>query len=180
VASIAADHSAFGRNWVRSKTISGHSATKLGGGPVGGGRCGVGIVLQIRFGASKGFLVGRRTGILPGLFGNHLLDKAVFLQLEQVATRLPKLEEELIAVPMEGAQEQAYKDLEEDMLAAVRTLVQRGNRQLLGSMVNSLLYYEDTCYAPWDPLGYYEGGRDGRAASRRTRSTLPLVIRAAL
>jgi SNF2 family DNA or RNA helicase len=103
-------------------------------------------------------------GILPGLFGNHLLDKAVFLQLEQVATRLPKLQEELVPVAMEGAQAQAYKDLEEDMLAAVRTLVQRGNRQLLGSMVNSLLYYEDTCYAAWDPLGYYEGDRDGEGA----------------
>jgi hypothetical protein len=51
-------------------------------------------------------------GILPGLFGNHLLDKAVFLQLEQVATRLPKLQEELVPVAMEGAQAQAYKDLE--------------------------------------------------------------------
>src|SRR5262249_23697156 len=78
-------------------------------------------------------------GILPGLFGNQLLDKAVFLQLEQVASGLPKLEEELIAVPMEGAQEQAYKDLEEDMLVAVSNLMRRGNRQLLGAMVNSLL-----------------------------------------
>jgi SNF2 family DNA or RNA helicase len=103
-------------------------------------------------------------GILPGLFGNHLLDKAVFLQLEQVATRLPKLQEELVPVPMEAAQEHAYRDLEEDMLAAVRTLVQRGNRQLLGSMVNSLLCYEDACYAPWEPLGYYEGDRDGEGA----------------
>jgi SNF2 family DNA or RNA helicase len=103
-------------------------------------------------------------GILPGLFGNHLLDKAVFLQLEQVAARLPTLQEELVPVPMEAAQAQAYKDLEGDMLAAVRTLVQRGNRQLLGAMVNSLLYYEDTCYAPWEPLGYDEGNRNGEGA----------------
>jgi len=103
-------------------------------------------------------------GILPGLFGNHLLDKAVFLQLEQVARGLPNLQEELIAVPMEEAQEQAYKDLEKDMMGAVRELVRRNNRQLLGSMVNSLLYYGDTCYATWEPLGYYEGKRDGEGA----------------
>jgi SNF2 family DNA or RNA helicase len=103
-------------------------------------------------------------GILPGLFGNHLLDKAVFLQLEQVAATLPKLQEELIPIPMEGAQAQAYEDLEKDMLAAVRDMARKGNKQLLGTMVNSLLYYQDTCYAPWEPLGYYEGEREGEGA----------------
>jgi SNF2 family DNA or RNA helicase len=103
-------------------------------------------------------------GILPGLFGNHLLDKAVFLQLEQVAATLPKLEEELIAVHMEGAQAEAYEKLEEDMLAAVRDMARTGNKQLLGVMVNSLLYYQDTCYANWEPLGYYEGEREGEGA----------------
>jgi hypothetical protein len=103
-------------------------------------------------------------GILPGLFGNHLLDKAVFLQLEQVATRLPKFEEELVPIPMEAAQAQAYDELEKDMMDAVRNLVRRGNRQLLGAMVNSLLYYPDTCYGDWPALGYYEGDRDGEGA----------------
>jgi SNF2 family DNA or RNA helicase len=103
-------------------------------------------------------------GILPGLFGNHLLDKAVFLQLEQVAATLPKLQEGLIPIPMEGAQADAYEDLEKDMLAAVRDMARKGNKQLLGTMVNSLLYYQDTCYAPWEPLGYFEGERDGEGA----------------
>jgi SNF2 family DNA or RNA helicase len=66
-------------------------------------------------------------GILSGLFGNHLLDKAVFLQLEQVAATLPKLDEELVAVHMKGAQAEAYEMLEEDMLAAVRDKARTGN-----------------------------------------------------
>jgi hypothetical protein len=105
-------------------------------------------------------------GILPGLFGNHLLDKAIFLQLDAVAAGLPNLQEELVAVPMEEAQAQAYEELETDMTAAIRDLVRRGNRQLLGSMVNSLLYYTDTCWSAWEPLGYYEGKRDGEGAFR--------------
>jgi hypothetical protein len=105
-------------------------------------------------------------GILPGLFGNHLLDKAIFLQLDAVAAGLPNLQEELVAVPMEEGQAQAYEGLETDMTAAIRDLVRRGNRQLLGSMVNSLLYYTDTCWSAWEPLGYYEGKRDGEGAFR--------------
>jgi hypothetical protein len=31
-------------------------------------------------------------------------------------------------------------------------------------MVNSLLYYQDTCYADWQSLGYYEGEREGEGA----------------
>jgi hypothetical protein len=101
-------------------------------------------------------------GILPGLFGNHLLDKAIFLELEQVSDNLPpRPDEQLMPIEMEECQAAAYEALEKDMMAAVRELVRRNNRALLGTMVNSLLYYEDTCYAAWEPQGYYEGKRTG-------------------
>src|SRR5258708_32150777 len=35
---------------------------------------------------------------------------------------------------------------------------------MVEGVVNSLLYYEDICYATWEPLGYYEGDRDGEGA----------------
>ena len=40
-----------------------------------------------------------RPGIMPALFGRHLIDKAVFLGLSEVADNLPPLEEECLPGP---------------------------------------------------------------------------------
>ena len=50
-----------------------------------------------------------RPGIMPILFGRHLIDKAVFLSLSEVADNLPPLEEECIPVGMDAELAKAYQ-----------------------------------------------------------------------
>src|SRR5205807_7634684 len=42
-----------------------------------------------------------RPGIMPVLFGRHLIDKTVFLGLSEVADNLPSLEEECLSIAMD-------------------------------------------------------------------------------
>ena len=57
-----------------------------------------------------------RPGVMPALFGRHLIDKAVFLNLNEVAGNLPTLEEECIPVRMDSELARAYRhDVEEPL-----------------------------------------------------------------
>src|SRR6266700_3565685 len=58
---------------------------------------------------SKSTTKSVRPGIMPVLFGRHLIDKAVFLSLNEVADNLPALEEECISVAMDAELATAYK-----------------------------------------------------------------------
>jgi hypothetical protein len=104
-------------------------------------------------------------GIMPALFGRHLIDKAIFLALEDMAEDLPKLREYVGGPPepdydgederfyvdcrvaMEPEQEQEYKRVENILVGACRDLLQRGSMKLLGAMLVTLLEYPDR---PWD------------------------------
>src|SRR6266478_1776524 len=66
---------------------------------------------------SKTTVKSVRPGIMPALFGRHLIDKAVFLSLNEVADNLPPLEEECTAVRMDGELAKAYKEEVEKPLA---------------------------------------------------------------
>jgi superfamily II DNA or RNA helicase len=107
-------------------------------------------------------------GVMPSLFGRHLIDKAIFLALEDMADNLPKLREYVggetdedkldydaedhrfyvdCRVPMAAEQEREYKRLESTLVAACTELLQKGNMKLLGAMLVTLLEYPDR---PWD------------------------------
>ena len=104
-------------------------------------------------------------GVMPALFGRHLIDKAIFLALEDMADNLPRLREYVGGPPQpdydEGdhrfhidcrvsmAPEQAreYKRVEEILVGTCRDLLQRGSMKLLGAMLVTLLEYPDR---PWD------------------------------
>jgi hypothetical protein len=106
-----------------------------------------------------------RPGIMPTLFGKHLIDKAVFLALGEVADNLPPLEEECIAFPMDSELSEAYHlKVEEPLANAIKEMMQRRDRRLLGTMLHALLAYPDHPYG-WEPVGYWdvgEGGERGR------------------
>ena len=104
-------------------------------------------------------------GVMPALFGRHLIDKAIFLSLEDMADNLPKLREYVGGPPqldyddqdhrfhidcrVSMALEQAleYKRVEEILVSTCRDLLQRGSMKLLGAMLVTLLEYPDR---PWD------------------------------
>lgn len=101
-----------------------------------------------------------RPGIMPSLFGRHLMDKAVFLSLGEVAANLPELTETVIPVEMDEELAPCYKRVESDLMAHIKQMVRRGDRRLLGVMLQTLLAYPDHPYG-WEGVGYYERGEGG-------------------
>ena len=103
-------------------------------------------------------------GVMPALFGRHLIDKAIFLALEDMADNLPRLREYVggppepdydeddrhfyidCRVPMEPEQAREYKRVEGILVDRCRELLQRGTMKLLGAMLVTLLEYPDR---PW-------------------------------
>ncbi len=83
-----------------------------------------------------------RPGVSPEVMF-HLIDKAVFMRLGDLAVRLPPYREEVILTAMEPAQEEAYQKLASDLILALREQLARGNKSLLGAYLQSLLSYPD-------------------------------------
>jgi hypothetical protein len=122
---------------------------------------------------------------MPALFGRHLIDKAIFLGLEDLADNLPKLREYVggpperdydgddcrfyidCRVPMDGDLASEYKRVESMLVAACSQLLRQGNKKLLGAMLVTLLEYPDR---PWGwtaptgnqghmAVGYWKGAK---------------------
>ena len=99
-----------------------------------------------------------RPGIMPILFGRHLIDKAVFLGLNEVAENLPTLEEECVPVTMDQELAAAYKEkVEKPLVEAIKEMMLKRDKRLLGTMLQTLLAYPDYPYG-WGPLGYWQDG----------------------
>jgi len=110
---------------------------------------------------SKSTIKSIRPGVMPPLFGRHLIDKAVFLGLAEVAGNLPSLAEECLSVRMDPELATAYRrDVEEPLTAAIKEMMRRRDRRLLGTMLQTLLAYPDHPLG-WEPIGYLKGGKDG-------------------
>jgi superfamily II DNA or RNA helicase len=93
-------------------------------------------------------------GIVPTLFGRHLLGNSVYLSLDEVSDRLPALREFILPVPMEAEQAIEYQRIEKDLKDANKDLVLKGNMALLGAMLQCLLAYPDLPFG-WDWVGYW-------------------------
>ncbi len=93
----------------------------------------------------------RRPGIMPQLYGDHLVDKAVFLPLDQVSDGLPALTETIIPIDMDDEQEEAYRDLESWLVGVVKQMMATGDKRLLATMLENLLYYLDHPFG-WDAI----------------------------
>jgi hypothetical protein len=103
-------------------------------------------------------------GVMPALFGRHLIDKAIFLALEEMADNLPKLTEYVggppdpdydeddrrfyidCRIPMEPEQAAEYKRIERILVAECSELLRQVNMKLLSAMLVTLLEYPDR---PW-------------------------------
>lgn len=110
---------------------------------------------QSRGGKSTTVLV--RPGVMPSLFGRHLLGNAVFLSLAEVADQLPPLDERAEAVGFGSSLDRHYRLLELAWKSAIKErLMEKGPRSLqclLGPMLSSLLLYPDHPFG-WEKIGY--------------------------
>ena len=102
-------------------------------------------------------------GIMPTLYGRHLIGNTIFLGLKDVAADLPAYGEHPISVRMNAELAEPYQAMEKDLKEAVAKLLRRGNHQLLSGMLHALLAYPDYPY-DWKTIGYVEGngGPNGR------------------
>lgn len=87
--------------------------------------------------------VKRKPGVSPQVFSKHLLERTVFLGLEDISRDLPPLSEEAIGVDMDEDLAAAYSELEDTLGDAVRAALAEGSKALLGAYVNALLSYPD-------------------------------------
>ena len=99
-------------------------------------------------------------GVMPSLYGRHLIANTVFLSLKDVAKDLPSFEEVLIPVDLGPVLAQPYRDMEENLKSAIKELLKKGGgRVLLGKMLHCLLSWPDY---PWDhaEIGYEDRGKN--------------------
>jgi superfamily II DNA or RNA helicase len=106
--------------------------------------------------------VRERPGASPLLFADFLMDLCAFVNLEDISEALPPYEETVVNIPMDEILENAYSDLEEDMVAALKA--NRKNRSVLSKMLNSLLLYPDH---PFD-IGEIYGTKPILGTKRKT------------
>jgi hypothetical protein len=119
---------------------------------------------------SKSTIKCLRPGIMPALFARHLIDKPVFLGLGEVADNLPPLEEECVSVAMDAELEAPYRrEVEAPLAEAIKEMMRRRDRRLLGTMLQTLLAYPDYPFG-WGPIGYH---RDGTFVTVATPPNLP-------
>lgn len=85
----------------------------------------------------------RKPGVSPMVFSRHLLDKTVFIDLEDIASDLPSFSESVGCIDMDDELGEAYRDLEGRLYSAVRESLNKGSKALLGTYINSLLSYPD-------------------------------------
>jgi SNF2 family DNA or RNA helicase len=94
-------------------------------------------------GKKKYSILKKKPGVSPMIFSKHLLDKCVFLSLEDIALDLPSISEEVVRVKMDDELDNAYKELESELSSAVKSALSQGSKALLGTYLNTLLSYPD-------------------------------------
>lgn len=98
-----------------------------------------------------------RPGIMPTLFGAHLIGNAVFLGLQELDAALPTLHEYVVGVPMDPELKLAYDRVESVLRQKVKEMAVRRDKRLLGTMLQTLMGYPDHPYG-WGDVGYKDKG----------------------
>lgn len=96
-----------------------------------------------------------RPGVMPTLYGRHLIDKAIFLSLNEVADDLPPFSEEVISVEMDKEMGEEYQRIEQAIASHLKGMLSKGSSKLLGMMLSVLLGYPDKSTG-WEEIGYEE------------------------
>ncbi len=100
--------------------------------------------------ASLGRKIGRsrvreKPGISPLLLPDLLLERSVFVRLDDISEALPAYDEIIVPVNLDEEQQDHYEHLELALTAATQEALTKGDMRLLGKMLQSLLAYPDGC-----------------------------------
>lgn len=101
-----------------------------------------------------------RPGIMPRLFSDVLISNTSFISLQDVSDDLPVLTESLHPVAMDAELAAEYGRIEQALTQAVSEMAAKGDKRLLGAMLQTLLCYPDLPFG-WNEIGYYESDGDG-------------------
>jgi hypothetical protein len=116
-----------------------------------------------------------RPGIMPTLFGAHLMGNAVFLGLQEMNAALPMLTEHVVPIEMDPELRSAYDDVERALRGQVKMMLARRDKRLLGTMLQTLMAYPDHPFG-WGEVGYNDRG--GFVSVCEPANLSPLVTRA--
>ena len=94
-------------------------------------------------------------GVMPSLFGKHLMGCCVFLSLDEVAEGLPKLDETVRLADFDADLQFEYTRIQDKLRSALASMLRRGDNRLLGKMISVLLTYPDKSHG-WEEIGYYK------------------------
>jgi hypothetical protein len=111
--------------------------------------------------------VRRRPGASPLLFGRFLMELGAFVSLEDISDALPPYEEEVLSVEMDPVLGKAYKDLEEDVNAALEE--HPGNQSVISTGLNVLMLFPDRPFEIGTLYGYTRRQHRGRTRLVRLR-----------
>ena len=113
-------------------------------------------------GSSKSKREAARPGVMPTLYGRHLIGNTVFLSLSEVAATLPRLIEDTVPVELPADLLASYKTVETKLVDAVKEMMKKRNTRLLSTMLQTLLSYQDYPY-DWKEIGYTDRDEDGNS-----------------
>jgi len=98
-----------------------------------------------------------RPGIMPTLFGAHLIGNAAFLGLQEMNAALPTLREYVVPIEMDPELSESYAMVNDALRGALKQMLVRHDRRLLGTMLNTLMAYPDHPFG-WGKVGYKDRG----------------------
>lgn len=101
-----------------------------------------------------------RPGVMPNLFGRHLISNMVFLSLDEVAEGLPKLDEQIFESRMDDEQAAEYAVIEKKLTEAISKMMRKKNTSLISKMMHTLLGWPDHPHG-WGEIGYYDKDEAG-------------------
>jgi len=102
-----------------------------------------------------------RPGVMPTIFGDHLLGKCVFLGLEDICDDLPQFTRGVSPVHMESEQFAAYREIEEAAASAMHELIQSGNMRAISQLIRCMIDYPDHPNG-YGPIGYEDEDQQWR------------------
>ncbi|MDZ7922873.1 MAG: SNF2-related protein [Marinagarivorans sp.] len=88
-------------------------------------------------------------GFGPSGIAQCVLPFTVFLKLKDIGQKvLPPYNEHYVDIEMEAKQRELYSALSQNLSAEMRSALRRGDKSLLGVVLNTLLAWPDTCFLP--------------------------------
>ncbi|MCP4166043.1 MAG: DEAD/DEAH box helicase family protein [Chloroflexi bacterium] len=97
-----------------------------------------------------------RPGVMPTMFGRHLLGCSVFLGLDEVSDALPRLTEEVMPIELDIDVMAEYQRIEHTLGTAMRAMAARRDLRLCGTLINATMNWVDHPFG-WPDLGYADG-----------------------